>query len=252
MNARRFLGFPVVLAAAALAAPGFAAAPAVADAGAVVTVQGEASATLVNDEAVLKFSLEEEESEAAEASRRVSEKVNGVLGALKKLKGVDVKTTEFSTRPLYTKATGLTTAKIRAWRVREALEARVRDTGRVPEVLAAVGSAMNLSGVSFKVSREALTRARTELLGEAVRDASDRAGAVARALDLPSGSVRVESIGVGNSNAPAVRYYAASSAETAALKNAADSVPDMSAGTSDVTLRVSMQVRLLPRTAKAK
>ena len=94
-----------------------------------------------------------------------------------------------------------------------------------------------------------MTKARDEaddkLLEAAVADAGRSAEIIARTMGLGEKNVRIESISVGGYSAPAVRYYAAPRALAAA--NAADvAAPAVSAGTAEVTMRITMQVRITP------
>ena len=116
----------------------------------------------------------------------------------------------------------------------------------VSKVLEAAGKTMGYDGIAFGVSRDVQRRTNDELLAEAIADASARAVIAAKALGLGEENVSVEQLSVGSGNAPSVRYYAAARVANDVAMKAAAPAPAVSAGTSDVTLRVTMQVRIRP------
>ena len=238
-----------VAAASALAlgtlSGGAIAAPQVAQAGALFSLQGEASRTLVNDEATLTFSVERVKNDVGTATGEVVAAANAALDALKAFGPKAVaETNDFSTWPVYTRAKEGETPTIGAWGARQTIRVKVKDVTEVSKVLEAAGKTMGYDGIAFGVSRDVQRRTNDELLAEAIADASARAVIAAKALGLGEENVSVEQLSVGSGNAPSVRYYAAARvANDVAMKAAA---PAVSAGTSDVTLRVTMQVRIRP------
>lgn len=240
-----------VAAASALAlgtlSGGAIAAPQVAQAGALFSLQGEASRTLVNDEATLTFSVERVKNDVGTATGEVVAAANAALDALKAFGPKAVaETNDFSTWPVYTRAKEGETPTIGAWGARQTIRVKVKDVTEVSKILEAAGKTMSYDGIAFGVSRDVQRRTNDELLAEAIADASARAVIAAKALGLGEENVSVEQLSVGSGNAPSVRYYAAARVANDVAMKAAAPAPAVSAGTSDVTLRVTMQVRIRP------
>ena len=237
-------------AAMALAAPLAAEAmPRVADAGLVMTVTGEASKLLANDQAVITFTAEAQRPQAQEASDEIVKAGNAAIEALKAINApagqVEVQTADFSTWPVKTRAKEGEASEIAAWGARQTIRVTVRDLKLASAVMNAAGKTMNYDGVSFSVSRAVRDAAQDELLGEAVKRATERAVKAAEALGLGEKNVRIEGIQMSGAAGPSPRYYAQPMLMRAAVAN--DSLSTVvSAGSADTTLSVSLTVRITP------
>ena len=105
----------------------------VAEAGLVMNVVGEASKTLPNDEASLTFSIEAQTKDSAAATEEVVKAGNAAIEALKVFGDkVDVRTTDFSTWPMMTKAKEGEVSQIGAWSARQSIRVTVRDNADDP------------------------------------------------------------------------------------------------------------------------
>ena len=137
-----------------------------------ISMQGEASMTVANDEAVILFSAESRRPDAVSASNDAAKRGNAAIEALKRFSDkIDVGTTGLSTNPVYTRAKEGEVSEIGAWEARETLRVTVRDVSVVSDVLAAVVGHMNYEGITFRVSDKAERAQRDELLKAAVADA---------------------------------------------------------------------------------
>ena len=104
-----------------------------------ISMQGEASMTVANDEAVILFSAESRRPDAVSASNDAAKRGNAAIEALKRFSDkIDVGTTGLSTNPVYTRAKEGEVSEIGAWEARETLRVTVRDVSVVSDVLAAV------------------------------------------------------------------------------------------------------------------
>ena len=215
--------------------------PRPAEAGTVMTLSGEASKKLENDEATVIFSIEVQKKDVAAATNDTIKAVNAAVDAIKAIQGkVELQTADFSTRAVYTKAKEGETPTVGAWVVRQTLRVTVNDMTLVPSVMEAGLKTLTVDGIELRVSDELRKRTQDELLGEAIHDAMARAVRVAKVMGL-------ESIGTGRMSGPSVRYYAAPRvANDAVLAKSVMAAPSVSAGTSDVTQEVTMQVRIRP------
>lgn len=222
--------------------------PRPAEAGTVMTLSGEASKKLENDEATVIFSIEVQKKDVAAATNDTIKAVNAAVDAIKAIQGkVELQTADFSTRAVYTKAKEGETPTVGAWVVRQTLRVTVNDMTLVPSVMEAGLKTLTVDGIELRVSDELRKRTQDELLGEAIHDAMARAVRVAKVMGLEAADVRIESIGTGRMSGPSVRYYAAPRvANDAVLAKSVMAAPSVSAGTSDVTQEVTMQVRIRP------
>lgn len=140
-----------------------------------ISMQGEASMTVANDEAVILFSAESRRPDAVSASNDAAKRGNAAIEALKRFSDkIDVGTTGLSTNPVYTRAKEGEVSEIGAWEARETLRVTVRDVSVVSDVLAAVVGHMNYEGITFRVSDKAERAQRDELLKAAVAMRSGR------------------------------------------------------------------------------
>lgn len=215
--------------------------------GTVVTLAGEAARKLANDEATVIFSVEIQKSNVAAATEGTVRAVNTATENLKRFDGsVVLQTAEFSTRPVYKKAKEGETPEPGAWVVRQTLRVKVSDLTKLSDVMNVGLQTMTIDGIEMRVSDELRKKTQDELLTEAVHDAMERAVRVAASIGAKPEDVRIESIGTGRISMPSARYYAAPRMNDAVLTKAALSAPVVSAGMSDVTQEVTMQVRIRP------
>ena len=198
-----------------------------------ISMQGEASMTVANDEAVILFSAESRRPDAVSASNDAAKRGNAAIEALKRFSDkIDVGTTGLSTNPVYTRAKEGEVSEIGAWEARETLRVTVRDVSVVSDVLAAVVGHMNYEGITFRVSDKAERAQRDELLKAAVADA----------LGRKSSDVSVASVRIGSHSAGGPRYYAAPMMK--AERASANVAPAVIAGTTEVSLTVTVEARL--------
>ena len=220
-----------------------------ADEGAVaLTLQGEAALTVPNDEAVLNFTKRSQKATAAEASEDVVLAANRAVEALKLFGDkVVVETTVLSTNPVYSKARDGEVPTPGAWRARETLRVLVKDVRLVSDVLSAVSKSMEYDGMSFRIS-DAARRARNGvLIRNAVKDALRQAETAAEALGKPKDRIAVTSLSIDDRNEHAVRFcHEAALMSAQFADNAAGAAPQVSAGTTDVSLSVRMTAKILP------
>ncbi|MDO5532287.1 SIMPL domain-containing protein [Sutterella sp.] len=238
----------VTAALAGFASEGALAMPRVAEAGLVMNLSGEATRTLTNDLAQLTFSIERRGKDSSAVTEEVVRAGNAAQEALKALGDkVEVKTTDFSTWPVMTRAKEGESSKISEWGVKQSIRVTVRDVKLASKVMEAAGRTMNFNGVTFSVSRPVRQATTDALLAEAIKNAGERAVIAAEALGLSEKNVRIEGIQVSGASGPAPRYYAQPAMAKNRLAAAADSLaPEVSSGTADVSLSVTLTVRIMP------
>lgn len=246
-NRARVAALPLALSLSlALLSPALEAAPAAAEAGALMTLSAEASRIVPNDRATVTFTAESQKPSAAEASAEAAKAGNAALAALKALgPGVEAQTVDLSTWPVYREVKAGEVKAPGAWRVRQSIRVTVRDLALLPQALAAGGASMDYDGIQFGISREAREAAEDALLAEAIEKAGRRAAVAAEALGLDEKHVRIETLST-NASGPSVRYLALPAAANSLSRAAADAAPTVSAGSGEVTVRVQMTARIRP------
>ena len=189
------------------------------------------------------FSAESRRPDAVSASNDAAKRGNAAIEALKRFSDkIDVGTTGLSTNPVYTRAKEGEVSEIGVWEARETLRVTVRDVSVVSDVLAAVVGHMNYEGIPFRVSDKAERAQRDELLKAAVADALRQAGIVAESIGRKSSDVSVASVRIGSHSAGGPRYYAAPMMK--AERASANVAPAVIAGTTEVSLTVTVEARL--------
>ena len=107
---------------------------------------------------------------------------------------------------------------------------------------------MQYDGITFRVSEASKKAAETELLDAALNDAKRRAGVIAKNFELTDDACQVISLTIGDTPSAPIRYYAAPRvANDAVMMKSAVPAPAVSAGESTLTMRVGMEVRILPK-----
>ncbi|MAS44317.1 MAG: hypothetical protein CML46_13825 [Rhodobacteraceae bacterium] len=162
-----------------------------------VTGQGEASAA--PDLLRVNLRTETEAASPAEALSGTAAQAQAMLDALKAegIEGANVQTSEVSLHPVREPAQKGQAPKVVAWRAANGLRVSLVDVSRFGAVVnaAAAAGATEVSGISLEVSEpDALME---EARAGAVRDAMDRAAAMAEAAGLRLGEVLEMSDGGG-------------------------------------------------------
>ena len=216
------------------------AAPQLQPQGVVVTLSGEATKTVANDEALITFTVERRAATPEAVTEEVVTAGNKGLEALAKWdkNTVVVETSDFSTWPVYTRAREGEASMIGGWSARQTIRVTVRDVTKVSDVMKGAAETMQYDGMA----------AETELLDAALNDAKRRAGVIAKNFELTDDACQVISLTIGDTPSAPIRYYAAPRvANDAVMMKSAVPAPAVSAGESTLTMRVGMEVRILPK-----
>ena len=180
-----------------------------------ISVSGEGEVFAVPDVASFSFTVSADAKTVTEAQKQVTDKVDGILEAVKKL-GIeekDIKTTDYSVYPKYVYVPIACTATYcpplrqtqDGYTANHSITIKVRDTERAGEVLGAAGSAgaTNLSGISFTIDDPDALAAEARAL--AISDAREKAELLSDELDVKL--VRVVSFADSIDGGP-MPYYA--------------------------------------------
>jgi len=231
-------GLAAVLGVAAAAAQPVPARPE----GTVVLMNGTAELEVVNDEALAQFYFEAQDSDLARAQAQVNQRVAVAVAQLRRADpGALLETTGYSSYPVYPPGGP---RKPSGWRVRQGVSLRTTDLAALPRTVAAAQQSLALGGIDFRLSREARTKAESELIGRAIANLNDKIAAAAQALGVAATRVRLEELNFGVSApmpiAPRIR------AEAMASDAAPPAEPQLDAGRSLQQLTVTGRARLLP------
>ena len=166
------------------------AAPQLQPQGVVVTLSGEATKTVANDEALITFTVERRAATPEAVTEEVVTAGNKGLAALAKWdkNTVVVETSDFSTWPVYTRAREGEASMIGGWSARQTIRVTVRDVTKVSDVMKGAAETMQYDGITFRVSEASKKAAETELLDAALNDAKRRAGVIAKNFELTDDS----------------------------------------------------------------
>ena len=213
------------------------------DADSVLAVQGRAEVRVVPDLAVVRLGIVEQAPTARQAQEAVNSIANRIVEEIQSL-GIDesdVQTARLTLSPVYSRSRPGATQppSIVAYRAMNTVSVRVEELDSVGEVIdAALGAGANqLEGVSFELQDD-LT-ARQTALQDAVREARQKAEAIAGAL-----GVRIESILSVSEGGVAIVPPVMEMSRALALQQDADT--RVSPGEVSVAASVSIRYRIAP------
>lgn len=219
-----------------------AAAQSTAPAPSVIVVTGESQIKVAPDQAWLNVGVETRDAKGPEARRLGAAAMTSVMAKLKStgLAADAIETIGFSLHPEYDYANGR--QRMKGFVVSNQLQVRIDDVNAVADVLDAVGSlslppasTVMIGSLRFDlknrdgVERDALTRA--------VRDARERAGAMAAGAGMAVGRIlRIEETGA---KSPVMKYEGP---QMAMAGRAADAIMSTPIEPSDIEVRAMVTV----------
>jgi predicted secreted protein len=205
-----------------------------------VSLSAEARREIDNDLMTATLFIEQDDKDPARLADQINRKINEALALGKEFKTVKLRSSGRNTYPLYT-------AKNRAdgWRSRADLSLESRDFAAASKLIGQLQSQLQLSGVGFSVSSEARDKAQNELITEAISAFRVRADIIAQGFGMKSWRVIQTQIGANDMN-PMPMYKGAMVASRMDAMQVEVATPDMSGGSSSVSVTVSGTVEMLP------
>lgn len=165
-----------------------------------ITVEATGDATAVPDVAIISFSVVENADTVEDAQTAATEKMNSALAYLKgqSIEEKDIKTTGYNVYPKYEYPQPCygtvcpmmeREPRIIGYEVSQSVEVKVRDTAKTGTVLQGIGSleVQNISGPNFSV--DDADSVKEEARMEAIKNAREKARALARELGVNLGKV---------------------------------------------------------------
>lgn len=199
-----------------------------------ISVSGEGKVTGTPNIAVTDIGLVTEKADVASAQKENSEKMNKLIGEVKKLgvKDEDIQTTQYSIYPKYDYTEGKSI--LSGYTVQQSVTVKIRDLSKINAVLAKVGEvgANQVSSLSFTIDdKEALRASAREL---ALKNVQEKAAALAQALGVRL--VRVVSFNESTGNDIGLKAYPMYGAEGMGGGGA----PDIQTGSLDIKVSANV------------
>jgi predicted secreted protein len=205
----------------------------------VVTLDASATADVATDTLTITLFTEEQGPDPTALATRINARLEEALAKAKPTAGVETRSGNYQTNPIYDRANQIT-----GWRIRAEIVLESRDFKAAGALASRLQPAMKLSAMVFSLSREAREKAEAALLTDALTRYQAKAQAIARTLGFPGytlGQVTVRSDGPGG--AP-IAYRGMA---MAAMADAAPPPPvPIEGGKNAVTVHVSGSVILGP------
>ncbi|KLK88096.1 hypothetical protein SZ63_03240 [Methanoculleus sediminis] len=206
----------------------------------LIQVTGTGKVTTTPDQAVVVFAVETENTDVKTAQQQNADRMDAVVNALKRagIPEKDIRTAGYNIIPITeTDSRGLTTDRVKYYRVINSLEVTLNDVNRAGEIvdLAVENGANKVNRFSFTLSDTKQQEFRSQALTAAVAQARGDADAVAAAIGKTI--VDVKEVNVGGSYVPLAyesRYSGMDMAAGVAAKT------PLEVGEIDVTATVSI------------
>ena len=221
--------------------------------GTLVIVPAFGEVKHANDEALVSFSVEEQDKDRALATARVNQKMKqGTEIVRREDPQAELKTVNYYTFPVYPEAPypprNLTPQEQTArripigWRVGQSLEVRTRNLSNLPKTVAASQKVLNLAGIDYHLSRELTRQLDDERIAATWRNLNERVASIARAMGRSVHDAVIDTVdfeGSGNyvgAPAPQMRAMVSGSA----VRKQEESMPEPSFEPGETTLQMHL------------
>jgi predicted secreted protein len=206
-----------------------------------VSISAEASADVENDTLVAELFIEHQAKTAAEAAEVVNAAIDWGVKQAQSIEGVKVRTLEYSTAPVYSKAREageVYTPQIMEWRVSQAMRVESTDADALSELITGLQQRLAIRQIGYEVSKALREATESVLIDEAILAFQQRAGQVARGFGHDGYKLVKVNINSGGMRPP-VPY-----ARSMAMEAAAPAPVAIEAGTSTLKINVNGTVEL--------
>ena len=159
----------------------------------VVTLDASATVEVPTDTLTITLFSEEQGPDPAELATRINARLEQALATAKATTGVDARSGQYQTFPVYDRASQIT-----GWRVRAEMVIESRDFKTAGMLAGRLQPALKLGAMVFSLSRAARERAEAALLAEALAKYQAKAQVIAKTLGFPGytlGQINVHSEG---------------------------------------------------------
>lgn len=214
-----------------------------------ITVTGEGESAAIPDIATISFTVQETAPTVAAAQEAATTKTDSAIEAMGGLEiaDEDVKTTSYQVYPQYEQQSCYMgrcpqgSPKITGYQVSQSIEVKIRDTEKVSDALAALGTigVQNVSGPNFMVDDD--SDLAQEARDNAIADAREQAERLADQLGVKLGDV--VSFYEETGQMP-YDMYGYGGAEMKVSAVAPQAMPNLPAGQEERTVKVSVTYRI--------
>ena len=205
----------------------------------VVSLEASATAEVPTDTLTITLFTEEQGPDPTDLAARVNTRLEQAMAKAKSETGVETRSGNYQTNPLYDRANQVT-----GWRIRAELTLESRDFKAAGALASRLQPAMKLSSMAFSLSRAAREKAETALLTEALGKFQAKAQVIAKTLGFPGYTLSQVSV---RSDGPIVQPMAYRGVAMAAMADPAPAPPSPAEGGKNaVTVTVAGSVVLGP------
>ena len=197
--------------------------------------QAQAQREVQNDLLNASLYVEFTDSSAAVLADAVNKSVNDALRVAREYKGVQVRSGNNQTYPLYSSGN-----RLQGWRGRAEIRIESRDFEAASGLIGKLQASMQLASISFSVAPETRRAVEDELIVEAIGAFKARAEVIRKALAGRSYKLQRLNVGSGYSVSP-LRFAAA----RAAPSSQEVTVPNLEAGVSQITVTASGAIEII-------
>lgn len=201
-----------------------------------ITISGEGTTTSRPDVALVTLGVFSEGKDVQDTQQQNTDRMNALTRALSGM-GIadeDIQTSNYQIFPQYNYTDGK--QELRGYRVSQSVNVKIRDLGKVGDILAKAGElgSNEIYGVSFDIDDPSALQ--DEARNKAIKDAKEKADALASQLGVRV--VQIIGFSEGGGETPPVSLYRTYAEDAAAGIGGAS--PEIQSGSFDVTRYVSL------------
>ena len=201
-----------------------------------VDLTAGASIEIEQDLLIAIVFAEVEDNDQSDAADAVNTAISWAADQARRVDGIEIETTNYSTRPLY--ANG---RRITGWVARQGLRLESEDAEALSELLGVLQERVAIQSINYGVSPEAREQASETLIGEALAQFNRRAALIAN--ELGRAGFRIVRINVLTPGNDLVRMERMAAMDER-MEMSSFSAPAIQAGSDTLTVTVAGQIEL--------
>lgn len=199
-----------------------------------IDLSADARLEIENDLMIATVFAEAEDSDQADAATAVNEAIAWAADRARRISGIRLQTTSYTTRPLY--ANG---RRITGWAARQGLKLESADAGALSTLLGELQERVAVQSMSYGLSDAARDEAEDRLIADAIAQFDRRAKLVAS--ELGREGYRIVRLNVGTQGANPLIYAAQARVADAGVGL---TPPEIEAGVQTLTVTINGTVEL--------
>lgn len=204
-----------------------------------VSLSAEASEEIDNDTLVATLYTQQEGADAEQLAETVNQLIGDAVKRAKAVKEVKVQTLDYSTQPIYGKATFSGAGKLVGWRVRQSIRLESKDAPILSRLIADLQETLAVSNISYNVSPELRQSAQDKIISAAIANFNARAALISK--EMGRSGYRLVDMSVNTSGYAPRPYQVRALAMEA---KAVDTAPTLEAGTQLVQVNINGTIEL--------